>query len=100
MSTSQPPKRETLIAQGMGQIALPYREIAPPIHVSTTYERGTDGGYPGGRVYSRADNPTYDQVEALIARLEGAAAAMVFASGQAAAAPSRGSPRCCSSRCR
>ena len=77
---------ETLAAQGMGHVALPYRDIVPPIHVATTYERGIDGAYPGGRVYSRADNPSYDQAEALIASLEGAQAAMLFASGQAAAA--------------
>src|SRR5437868_2810518 len=77
---------ETLAAQGMGRVATPYRDIVPPIYVSTTYERGADGAYPGGRVYSRADNPSYDQAEALIASLEGAAAAMLFASGQAAAA--------------
>ena len=77
---------ETLAAQGMGSVAEPYREIVPPIHVSTTYERGADGAFPGGRTYSRADNPGYDQAEALIASLEGAAAAMLFASGQAAAA--------------
>jgi cystathionine gamma-synthase len=76
----------TRIAQGMGRVAEPYREIVAPIHVATTYERGADGEYPGGRIYSRADNPSYDAVEALIASLEGAAAAMVFASGQAAAA--------------
>ncbi len=77
---------ETLAAQGMGRVAAPYRDIVPPLYVSTTYERGADGTYPGGRVYSRADNPTYDQAEALLASLEGAAAAMVFSSGQAAAA--------------
>jgi len=77
---------ETLAAQGLGRVADPYRDIVPPIYVSTTYERGADGAYPGGRVYSRADNPGYDQAEALIASLEGAAAAMLFASGQAAAA--------------
>src|SRR6478735_12220433 len=76
---------ETLAAQGLGRVAEPYKDIVPPIHVATTYERGADGSYPGGRVYSRADNPTYDQAEALIASLEGAAAAMLFASGQAAA---------------
>src|SRR6266700_5671775 len=76
----------TMAAKGTGRVAAPYREIVPPIHVSTTYERGADGAYPGGRVYSRADNPTYDQAEALLASLEGAAAAMVFSSGQAAAA--------------
>src|SRR5438270_13295251 len=77
---------ETLAAQGMGRISAPYRDIVPPIYVSTTYERGADGAFPGGRTYSRADNPSYDQAEALIASLEGAAAAILFASGQAAAA--------------
>src|SRR6266851_7088366 len=77
---------ETLAAQGLGRVAAPYRDIVPPIHPATTYERGADGTYPGGRVYSRADNPTYDQAEALIAALEGGAGAMLFASGQAASA--------------
>ena len=80
------PHPETLAAQGLGRIAEPYRDVVPPIHTTTTYERGADGSYPGGRIYSRADNPTYDQAEALIAALEGAASAMLFASGQAAAA--------------
>jgi cystathionine gamma-synthase len=77
---------ETLAAQGMGTVSQPFREIVPPIRVSTTYERGADGGYPGGRIYSRADNPGYDQAEALLAALEGAQASLLFASGQAAAA--------------
>ena len=77
---------ETLAAQGMGRVAAPYLDIVPPIHVSTTYERGAGGDFPGGRVYSRADNPSYDQAEALVAALEGAASALIFASGQAAAA--------------
>ena len=77
---------ETLAAQGMGKVAEPYRDIVPPIYVSTTYERGADGDFPGGRTYSRAENPSYDQAEALIATLEHAAAAMLFGSGQAAAA--------------
>ena len=77
---------ETLSAQGLGRVTETYREIVPPIHVATTYERGVDGTYPGGRVYSRADNPSYDQTEALIAALEHAKAAMLFSSGQAASA--------------
>ncbi len=77
---------ETLAAQGMGRIATPYLDIAPAIHMSTTYARAADGTYPGGRVYSRADNPTYDGAEALLASLEGAAGAMLFSSGQAASA--------------
>jgi cystathionine gamma-synthase len=77
---------ETLAAQGLGRVTEPYREIVPPIHVATTYERGSDGTYPGGRVYSRADNPSYDQAEALVASLERAKAALLFSSGQAASA--------------
>ena len=86
--SNDPPNlhRETLVAQGLGRIATPYRDIVPAIHVSTTYERGADGAFPGGRIYARADNPTYDQPEALLAALEGAKAALVFSSGQAAAA--------------
>ena len=87
MSADKPALRpESLAAQGMGRVATPYRDIVPPIYVSTTYERGADGAFPGGRIYSRADNPTYDQAESLIAALEGAPSAMLFASGQAAAA--------------
>jgi cystathionine gamma-synthase len=87
MSADRPKLRpQTLAAQGLGRVAAPYRDIVPPIYVSTTYERGADGAFPGGRTYSRADNPTYDQAEALIASLEGAVAAALFASGEAAAA--------------
>ena len=60
---------ETLTAQGMGRVAPPYLDVVPPIHLSTTYERAADGSYPGGRIYARADSPTYDQPEALIAAL-------------------------------
>lgn len=85
-STKLDLRPQTLAAQGMGRVAAPYRDIVPPIHVTTTYERGADLAFPGGRMYSRADNPTYDQAEALLAALEGASAALLFASGQAAAA--------------
>ncbi|HEX4331112.1 MAG TPA: PLP-dependent transferase [Usitatibacter sp.] len=76
----------TLAAQGLGRVTETFREVVPPIHASTTYERAGDGTYPGGRVYSRADNPTYDHAEGLIASLENAKAALLFASGQAASA--------------
>jgi len=79
-------RAETLAAQALGRVADPYRDIVPPIHVSTTYERAADGSYPGGRMYARADNPTFDTVEALCASLEHAHEALVFASGEAAAA--------------
>src|SRR5206468_4810505 len=57
----------------------------PPIHVSSTYLRDPDNGYRSGRIYARADNPAFDQAEAVIARLENGARAALFASGMAAA---------------
>jgi cystathionine gamma-synthase len=68
----------------MGQVADPYRDIVPPIHVATTYERAGDLSYPGGRLYSRDQNPAYDAPQALLAQLEGGAEALLFASGMAA----------------
>lgn len=78
-------KAETLSAQALGKVAEPFFDIAPPLHLSTTFERAGDGSYPGGRVYSRDASPAYDQVEATIAALEGGDSALLFASGMAAA---------------
>jgi len=77
---------ETIAAQGLGWIEPTTRAISPPIHISTTYERDEDGQFRSGRIYSRSDNPTYDQAEAVLTALEGGKAAMLFASGMAAAA--------------
>lgn len=78
-------KPKTRAAGALGRIAQPYRDIVPPLYPATTYERAVDGGYPGGRLYSRADNPTYDQPEALLAALENGERALLFGSGMAAA---------------
>ena len=87
MASDRPTVRpRTLAAQGLGRVAQPFGDIVPPIHPSTTYERAPDGSFPAGRIYSRADNPTYDAPEAVLAALEGAASAILFSSGQAAAA--------------
>lgn len=80
----RPAHPATLAAQGIEGTAAPFAEVVAPIHLSTTYERAADGSYPGGRVYSRDQNPGYDAAEALLARLEGGAAALLFASGMAA----------------
>jgi cystathionine gamma-synthase len=58
--------------------------VAPPIHLSTTFERAADGTVPHGFVYARDDNPTRGALEEALARLEGGAAALAFASGSAA----------------
>src|SRR2546422_7259834 len=76
---------ETLAAQAMGDVDATSGALTPAIHPSTTYERSPDGTYRSGLVYTRADNPTYDQAERLLATLEGGAAGMLFASGSAAA---------------
>ena len=76
---------ETLAAQGLGWIEPTTRAIVPPVHVASTFLRDEDNQFRSGRVYARADNPTFDQVEALLVALERGAGAYVFASGMAAA---------------
>ena len=79
------PSLETLTVHGLGRVAEPYRDIVPPIHLASTFERGADGGYPGGRMYSRDGSPAYIEVEEVLRQLEGGTQALVFASGHAAA---------------
>ena len=78
-------KPESRAAQAMGFVDPATRAVVPPIQVSTTYERDGDGSYPAGFSYSRADNPSYELPEKLLAELEGGANAMLFSSGMAAA---------------
>jgi cystathionine gamma-synthase len=53
--------------------------------MSSTYLRDADNGYSSGYVYGRTDNVSIQQAEAVVAALEGAEEAMMFASGMAAA---------------
>lgn len=77
--------RETLVAQALGGVDPVSGGLAPVINLSTNYEQKTDGSYHQDRVYTRADNPTYEDAEALIAALEGAGCACaLFSSGMAA----------------
>jgi cystathionine gamma-synthase len=78
-------KPETDAAQALGRVDETTRAVVPPVHFSSTYLRDPDNEYRSGRVYARADNPTYDAPEQLLARLEGGAEALLFASGMAAA---------------
>ncbi len=79
-------KPETLAAHG-GRAFDPERgDLAPPIRPSTNFARDETYEQIGGQGgYSRDDSPSYPDVEALLARLEGGAGALVFASGMAAA---------------
>ena len=76
---------ESITAQALGWIDAETRAITPPIHVSSTYLRDPDNQYRSGRVYARADNPAFDQAEAVINALEGGHQTLLFASGMAAA---------------
>lgn len=76
---------DTLAAQGLGWIDEATRAVTPPIHLSSTYLRDEDNQYRSGRVYARADNPAFDQAQAVLAELEHGAEAALFASGMAAA---------------
>ncbi len=58
--------------------------VAPPIHLSTTFERDSDGSYPHGFVYTRSSNPNRQALEEALCVLEGGAAAASFSSGSAA----------------
>ncbi|MCU0341451.1 MAG: PLP-dependent aspartate aminotransferase family protein [Spirosomaceae bacterium] len=60
--------------------------VAPPIYLSTTFEREPDISLPHGHVYSRTSNPNRDALEHAYALLEGGKVGMAFASGQAATA--------------
>src|ERR1700759_5005544 len=59
--------------------------VAAPIHLSTTFERATDGTFPNGFDYSRSNNPNRAALEKALALLEGGKVAAAFASGTAAA---------------
>lgn len=60
--------------------------IAPPIYLTTTFERDPDGAYPKGYIYSRWDNPNRSSLENAAAGLEKGEAAAAFSSGLAAIA--------------
>jgi cystathionine gamma-synthase len=75
----------TAAAQALGFTDSSTGAFVPAIHPATTYERDTQNKLVAGRLYSRADNPNYEQPEAVLTRLEGGAASAVFSSGMSAA---------------
>jgi cystathionine gamma-synthase len=79
-------KFETLAVHAGRTIDGQTASIAPPIYLSTTFEREADGSFRGGTPYARDANPNRREIEACIAALEGGADAAAFASGMAAIA--------------
>jgi cystathionine gamma-synthase len=60
--------------------------VAPPIHLSTTFEHGPAAETPLGYIYIRDANPTQARLEEALAAMEEGEKALAFASGLAAAA--------------
>lgn len=60
--------------------------IAPPLHLSTTFERSIEGEASRGFSYVRDGNPTQARLEEALASIDSAAVALAFGSGMAAGA--------------
>jgi len=82
----KPQRIETLAVHAGRPVDPATGAVAPPIHLSTTFERDPDGSYPRGHLYARNSNPTREALEACLAALERGVAAAAFASGSAATA--------------
>jgi cystathionine gamma-synthase len=79
-------KIETRAVHAGRQIDPATGAVTPPIHLSTTFERSSEGEYPLGYSYSRDNNPNRRSLEACLADLEGGTEALAFSSGLAVAA--------------
>src|SRR5262245_26887650 len=77
---------ETIAVHAGGEIDSTTGALAPPLHLSTTFEHGLAVESIHQFVYIREKNPTQSRLEAALRDLEGGAAALVFSSGMAAAA--------------
>jgi cystathionine gamma-synthase len=78
-------KIETLAVHAGHEIDPATGAVSPPIHLSTTFERESDGSYSHGYMYTRNNNPNRAQLERAVATLDEGAAAAAFGSGCAAA---------------
>jgi cystathionine gamma-synthase len=88
--TDAPKNPATLLAQAMHFIDPTTGGISPPIHMASTYARDGDYQPIGDAVYARDHNPTFKDVERVIAALDAPgiekAESLTFASGMAAVA--------------
>lgn len=76
---------ETLAAQALHRIDGDTGAVIPPLHPATTFARDRDNQLIGARDYARPQGPNGDHAAAIVAALEGAADARLFASGLGAA---------------
>jgi cystathionine gamma-synthase len=75
---------ETIAIHAGNKIDATTKAVIQPIVLSSTFERGENGDYPGGFIYSRSDNPNRKSLENVLAVLENGAEASAFATGNAA----------------
>ncbi|MDQ0474373.1 trans-sulfuration enzyme family protein [Labrys wisconsinensis] len=76
---------QTLLAQALGWIDEETDALGPAIRPATTFLRDPADLGRAGRSFTRDDNPTFLQAEALLAALEGGEGGLLFSSGMAAA---------------
>lgn len=76
---------ETLAVHAGGEPDAETGAIAPPLHLSTTFQHAADGTLDRGWIYQRYDNPTQARLEAALAALDGASRSLFFSTGLAAA---------------
>jgi cystathionine gamma-synthase len=77
---------ETIAVRAGAEIDPSTGALAPPLHLSTTFEHGPAAEAIHGFIYVRQKNPTQSRLEAALRDLEGGVAALVFSSGMAAGA--------------
>jgi cystathionine gamma-synthase len=78
-------KIETLAVHAGHTIDPATGAVSAPIHLSTTFERDTQGTYSRGFMYTRNNNPNREALERGVSLLEAGEAAAAFGSGTAAA---------------
>lgn len=78
-------KIETTAVHAAAEVDRVTGAIAPPIHLSTTFEHGPASEETHGYIYIRDKNPTQERLEKAMSALEGGEDALVFGSGMGAA---------------
>ena len=77
---------ETIAVRAGAEVDPDTGALAPPLHLSTTFEHGPASQPIHGFLYVRQKNPTQLRLEAALRDLEGGMAALAFSSGMAASA--------------
>lgn len=72
---------ETLCAQALHAVDQQTGAVTPSMHLAVTFARDDSYGFRSGHMYSRYGTPTTDIAEDLLAAIDGAASAVLFASG-------------------